>query len=790
MVDKKRPGEEKAGDQDDNLPAGPDSGIPAQNNPAILQALVDNMQQGILFEGSDRRILFANQWFCDIFGISSPGVILGAGCASLAEQAKHAFADPEGFIRTVERRVAERRTVLSEELSLGDGRTLERDYIPVLIGNRQAGNYWIYRDVTARKRAEDLLRKRETELNESQRLAHIGSWDWDAVTDAIWWSDEFYRIYCIDPRKPTPRYAEHLHVYSPDSAARLNAAVKQAMETGEPYELDLELAQPTASSRWILARGEVKRDASGKIRGLRGTAQNITESKTAEEKIRQSERFIRSILNTVDEGFLVVDRDYRILTANNAFCSQVSLSGDEVIGKHCFAVSHKKKRHCSEEGEECGPRQAFATGKPHAVLHKHTDQDGHLLYVETKAFPLKDEAGYVTSVIETINNITEKHLLEEERLKTQKLESIGTLAGGIAHDFNNLLQGIFGYISLAKMELDQKEKAVAMLEEAENALQRSVNLTTQLLTFSKGGNPVKKPVDLRAVIENAAKFTLSGSRSDFRMDIPEELWQTEADECQMAQVIQNIVLNADQAMPLGGSVIAAAKNLAEGDGSLPPGLARGNYIMISIRDTGAGIPEHDIGKIFDPYFTTREKGNGLGLATSYSIVRSHGGVIDVRTRPGDGSTFMIYLPASIGELRTAPGAKPAAPTPQRKARVLLMDDEELLRNMSRRLLRKFGHETEVAKHGEEALELYQRAMAAGKPFDIVILDLTVKGGMGGAETLRNLLKIAPAVKAIVSSGYSDDAVIADPLAHGFKAYLKKPYSVRVLSDLLTSLMNN
>src|SRR3990172_8809647 len=239
-----------------------------------------------------------------------------------------------------------------------------------------------------------------------------------------------------------------------------------------------------------------------KLVAIRAAAE--LERKRTEEKIRESEQFIRNILDTVDEGFLVIDRDYRLLTANKAYCCQASLPCDEVIGKHCYEVSHKRHRPCFAEGEECASQQVFASGDPRNAAPNPTDHDGHVIYVETKAFPIKDNSGRVTSVIETINNITEKHLLEEERLKTQKLESIGTLAGGIAHDFNNLLQGIFGYISMAKMTLDQREKSLAMLEQAEKALHQSVNLTTQLLTFSKGGKPVKKSLSLLPVIENAA----------------------------------------------------------------------------------------------------------------------------------------------------------------------------------------------------------------------------------------------------------------------------------------------
>jgi len=513
---------------------------------------------------------------------------------------------------------------------------------------------------------------------------------------------------------------------------------------------------------------------------------DISERKLAEEKIRQSEEFIRSILDTVDEGFVVIDRDYRILTANKTYRNQHSCNSGDVVGRHCYEISHRLNRPCYEEGEECAVRATFATGEPHTALHKHQDPDGKVLYVETKAFPIRDASGKITSVIETINNITEKHLLEEERLKTQKLESIGTLAGGIAHDFNNLLQGVFGYITMAKMTFDQKEKSLAMLGQAEKALHQSVNLTTQLLTFSKGGKPVKKPLSLKRVIENAVKFALSGSRTDFQLAIEPALWHVNGDEGQLGQVIQNIVLNADQAMPLGGVVKISARNVAAGDRAMPAALAKVNNVELVIEDNGSGIPKQYLDKIFDPYFTTKEKGSGLGLATSYSIIRNHDGEIRVASEVGKGTVFSLYLPTltDSAAIKTAVHSAPLA-TP--KARVLVMDDDELIRSLAREQLGELGNEVEVAVNGEEVLARYQEA-AASQPFDLVILDLTVRGGMGGLETLRNLKEIDPGVQAVVSSGYSEDAAVANYLEHGFKAFLKKPYKIQELRNVIHSVL--
>jgi len=428
----------------------------------------------------------------------------------------------------------------------------------------------------------------------------------------------------------------------------------------------------------------------------------------------------------------------------------------------------------------------FETGAPHTVAHRHPDAHGGLLFVETRCFPITDDSGAVTSVIETLNDITERHLLEEERLKTQKLESIGTLAGGIAHDFNNLLQGIFGYISMAKLTLDEREKTLAMLEQAEMALHQSVSLTNQLLTFSKGGKPVKRRTSLIPVIESAAKFALSGSRSEFQIESDPRLWEVDADAGQLGQVIQNIVLNADQAMPLGGSVLISARNLPAAGNARPSALSGRDCVLITIQDSGTGIPEEDLGRIFDPYFTTKERGSGLGLASTYSIVRNHDGAIDVRSVLGKGSTFLIYLPA-LGAVAEHPGEK-AAPAGTRACSILVMDDEELVRSVTGELLAVLGHAPAFADKGETALELYRRARESGRPFDVVILDLTIRDGMGGAETIRKLLEIDPGVLAVVSSGYSDTAALANYRQQGFKAFLKKPYSMKELRNTLDTLL--
>jgi two-component system, cell cycle sensor histidine kinase and response regulator CckA len=299
---------------------------------------------------------------------------------------------------------------------------------------------------------------------------------------------------------------------------------------------------------------------------------------------------------------------------------------------------------------------------------------------------------------------------------------------------------------------------------------------------------IKNVIDILPVIENAAKFALSGSRSNYRIAVDANLWVADADEGQVGQVIQNIVLNADQAMPEGGLVEITAKNTQSPGVILQQGLAQGRYLEVTIKDHGIGIPEQYLAKIFDPYFTTKEKGSGLGLATAYSIIKNHNGLIEVKSRMGQGTTFVIYLPAIGPSQRTERTAEAAVTANRSAGKVLVMDDEQVIRDIAGELLSALGHDVEFAKHGKEAIEKYEAAMRSGKPFDLVILDLTIRGGMGGAEVMGRLREVDPAINAVVSSGYSNDAITSTYRAQGFKAFLKKPYTVDALRDVLGKLL--
>ena len=382
-------------------------------------------------------------------------------------------------------------------------------------------------------------------------------------------------------------------------------------------------------------------------------------------------------------------------------------------------------------------------------------------------------------------DITENRKMEAELVKAQKLESLGVLAGGIAHDFNNFLTAIIGNLSLAKMDSKPGDQVVAWLNEMEKASLQAKNLTQQLLTFSKGGEPIKKLVSLTELVKNSATFSLRGSNVRCNFFISEDLLPVEVDEGQIGQVINNLVLNADHAMPEGGIIEICAENItltADNEFSLPAGP----YIRTSFRDHGVGIRPDHLAKVFDPYFTTKHKGSGLGLTVAYSIIDKHNGRMTVESELGLGTTFTIYLPASD---------KPASQSADEekrlligKGKILVMDDEEFIRDVAIQMLSKIGYEVSVANDGNQAIEMYRQAQTSGEPFDIVIMDLTIPGGMGGKEAIQKLKKLDPNVKALVSSGYSNDPIMSNFRDYGFQGVVKKPYRIQDMSDALRSVI--
>ncbi len=394
--------------------------------------------------------------------------------------------------------------------------------------------------------------------------------------------------------------------------------------------------------------------------------------------------------------------------------------------------------------------------------------------------------GAVAGLRGIVVDITERKRAESEFLKMQKLESIGVLAGGIAHDFNNILTGILGNLSLAKMRLRPDDPLYHRIDETEKASLQARDLTQQLLTFARGGNPVKKVVSAELLIRDTATFATRGTNVKTDLRFASGLRPIVADEGQMGQVFHNLVINACQAMPNGGIVRISAENLRLDMGRALP-LSPGEYVRVKVEDQGIGIPAEYLPKVFDPYFTTKRQGSGLGLAVAYSVVKSHGGHLEVASTPGSGTVFTLYLPASTEEIQAE--AESGGRIVEGRGRILVMDDEEIVRKVVKAILAELGYEAEFADDGRKAVARYIQAREEGRAFDAVIMDLTVPGGMGGRDAVRELLAADPGARAIVSSGYSTDPVMADFRAFGFRGYVKKPFKVQELSEALSHVLH-
>ena len=415
-----------------------------------------------------------------------------------------------------------------------------------------------------------------------------------------------------------------------------------------------------------------------------------------------------------------------------------------------------------------------------------TTKDGRQCLTANSGAPIRDAKSNIVGAVLVFRDVTKQKKMEEELLKTQKLESMGILAGGIAHDFNNILASILGNVSLAKMKTTQDSPIYENLSRAESASIQASDLTQQLLTFAKGGSPIKETKALNKLITTSVNFTVRGSNVLPRIKVADNLWSVEIDGGQINQVLNNLIINAYQAMPAGGVVTVTAENIElSGQDAVP--LTAGKYVKIIVQDQGEGIPKKYLSKIFDPYFSTKEAGNGLGLASAYSIIQNHAGYLQVSSEEGIGSVFTFYLPASIKEALPSNEVGESVPLTG-EGHILVMDDEEMIRDFLQTLLIELGYRVSLAKNGQEAIDLYQQVKESSQPFDAVIMDLTIPGGMGGKETIQTLLKIDPQIKAIVSSGYSNDPVMSDYKRYGFKGMVPKPYDVRKISECLQATL--
>ena len=514
---------------------------------------------------------------------------------------------------------------------------------------------------------------------------------------------------------------------------------------------------------------------------------DFTELRRAEAALAAEKERLTVTLQAMAEGVITTDTRGMVQFMNRA-------AAELTRSDAALAVGHPIGEICVLRGQRSGqvfvlPLDLVIEERMLVEIPPQTrlvGRDGAGCLVEGCCAPVRDAESEVIGTVLLIRDVTVRQRFEEELERASRLESVGILAGGIAHDFNNILTAIMGNITLAMIEAGQLATVERNLQEAERATLRARDLTQQLLTFAKGGDPVRAAVLLPEIIREVSTFALHGSRVKCEFDLPPGLWPADADKGQLGRVVQNLVINAVQAMPEGGCIRIKAVNEAVTAEMQRP-LSPGDYVHIAVADTGTGIKPEHLSKIFDPYFTTKQQGSGLGLTTVYSIIRKHQGHVEVESELGRGTTFHFWLPA-LRERQLEITENPAEGEVPLKGRVLFMDDEESILTMANLLLRRLGFEAELARDGIETVRKFAAAHAAGQPFDLVVMDLTVPGGIGGREAIEQLRAIDPGVRAIVSSGYSNDPVLANHRAYGFRGVVAKPYKIDDFTRVLRTVL--
>ncbi len=516
---------------------------------------------------------------------------------------------------------------------------------------------------------------------------------------------------------------------------------------------------------------------------------DITEVRTAEIAFKESDEKFLQLAEAIDSVFWIWDiESQQMVYVSPAYKQFWGGNPNKLLSNH-FEWLNIVLPEDRARVEKDFLMRLDGTGLN--IEYRVIDFNDNIRWVHNRTYPLKDSSGKISRVIGLAQDVTERKKWEEEQVRGAKLESLGLLAGGLAHDFNNLLTAILGQLSLAKYEVDSQHPLFSRISEAEQASLRAQDLARQLLTFSKGGDPVKNVVSLESILEDNVRLVLAGSKVLPVFDITQGLWAVNVDLGQICQVLHNLVINARQAMEHGGECFIIARNVGQEEGeklcySHQLVTKNNQWILLTVQDHGIGISKENLGKIFDPYFTTKSTGSGLGLATSYSIIRNHGGILWAESKMGNGSKFSFLLPA------LSPEESPSAPNITEikfgHGNILIMDDEAQIRKVLGEMVETCGYNFQAVSNGEEALNVFRQAQKSGKPFSAVILDLTIPGGRGGKEVIKDMLLLDPYLRAIVVSGYSNDPVLANYENYGFKGRVAKPFNLVDLSMVLNSVL--
>jgi PAS domain S-box-containing protein len=547
-----------------------------------------------------------------------------------------------------------------------------------------------------------------------------------------------------------------------------------------PHAFQNDIVTRSGERRTIAWKNRAEVGADGSLLGTISAGVDITARIEAERRTIAEKERLATTLRSIGDGVVTTEVTGAVVDMNEAASRLIGMTAEDARGRPLEQVY----RLFDESGQTQVPiawQSALSTGKAIAspAFVQLATRDGGMLPVSDCMSPIRDAGGNTHGLVLVFRDVSERRRLFANIVRADRLEALGVMAGGIAHDFNNLLGGVFGYMDLAEQDSTEPE-VKSSLAMAKSVFARARDLTQQLLTFAKGGTPIKKIMTLGPLVRESVQFALSGSKVAFQFDLPSDLWPCDVDKNQIAQVIDNLSLNAVQAMPNGGRLSVTGRNasIAAGRGLLAPG----DYVSIALTDTGDGIPAHMLDRIFDPFFTTKRTGSGLGLSTCHSIMQRHGGAIDVQSTPGAGTTFTLWFKAS----QHVASAEPDQDAIRHRGTgvILVMDDEDYLLGVMSHSLQRMGYEVAQAKDGESALAPWETCRASGSTVCAAFLDLTIRGGMGGREAARSLRAAGFSAPIFATSGYSEDPVMANPTSFGFTASLGKPFSLQELAAFM------
>lgn len=751
--------------------------LKTEEEKARSEAIIAAIGDGFSIHGKDFRILYQNCVARDLLGDHVGEYCFRAyvGIDSVCESCHIAELFKDGRVHKKEGRMTTDKGVLYTEITASP----LRDPAGKIVAGIE-----VIRDITARKIADETVRQTNERLHTILEAspAAIIAFNPDGIVTL--WNRSAERMFGWSQ---TEAVGEFYPVVPADKTDEFRAMLARVLDGNAVLGAQFRRRKKDCSALDVMISAGPLHDTGGNVTGVLAVVTDISEAKRTERELKLAHAELKQIFNTAADGMVVIDKDFTILRFNDTFLNMLKADKEEIAGMKCHEV-FPTESVCHTDN--C-PMKRILLGEESVEIEVEKPRcDGTTFPSIIKAAPFRSPEGNLIGIVEDIRDISELKRMQEAVTKARNLESIGLLAGGIAHDFNNLLQGVLGNVSIASRFLKPDHKAYKYIEQVQDISGMAKSLTGQLLTFSRGGEPLRRPVLIGGKLRDWVNFALTGTNLRGEFDIGEDCCLVEVDEGRMRQVIQNLVLNARDAMPHGGTLKIHAQTICLAAKEVAP-LKDGIYVKISVTDRGSGIPEKNVGRIFDPYFSTKnignQKGMGLGLAICHSIMEKHGGAITVESREGVGSKFTIYIPVSEkAQVEDLTSGVEERSIPY-KGKILIMDDEKIVTDVARVYLNQLGYECEVAADGTEAIEMYRYAESVGTVFDAVILDLTVPGGLGGEETITELLKIDPGIKALVSSGYSQEPVMSHFRQAGFLGAISKPYTIEELDTVLSEI---